>query len=195
LRFAPGTAAASLGDAIAKPDTHLQQDLIDLRYALNNPSLQTQLTDARRSDLVDWVLTTTGNIGSEDPAAHATERWRATKSPVWLASAIMLAGAPQPDLNAAAAAVPQSSPAWATVTYHRLRLTGNDPGFEAEVTRLLPEVKTLSTRNAFQEMAQMRAGSLEEFIKLAAMQPAAYDDGMGDLTPSPRLLWCRPRPG
>jgi hypothetical protein len=182
LRVAPGTAAARQGDSIAKPDTHLQQDLIDLRYALSSPRLQDQLADARRSDLVDWVLTATDNIGREDPAAHAVERWRATKSPAWLASAIMLAGAPQPDLIAATAAVPQSSPAWATVTYYRLRLTRNEPGFEAEVTRLLPEVKTLSTRNAFQEMAQMRAESLEEFIKLAAMEPAAYDDGAGDLT-------------
>ena len=182
LRVAPGTAAARLGDAIAKPDPHLQQDLIDLRYALGNPGLQAQASDALRSDLVDWVLTTKGNLGQDDASAHALERWRTSKSPVWLASALMLENAPQPELIAAAAAVPRSSPTWATVTYHRLRLTQNDPGFEAEVAGLLPEIKTTSTRNAFQEIAQTRAASLDEFINLAAMVPAAYDDGMGDLT-------------
>jgi len=188
VRVAPGTAAARLGDAIAKPDPHLQQDLIDLRYALNNPGLQAQLADARRSELVDWLLTTKGSVGVDHPAAHALERWRASKSPAWLASAIMLAVAAQPDLIVAAGAVPGSSPAWPTVTYYRLRLTQNDPGFEAEVTRLLPEIKKVSTRNAFQEMAQMRAETLDEFIELAAMEPAAYDDGAGVVTPVSQVL-------
>lgn len=191
VRVAPGTAAARLGDAIAKPDPRLRQDLIDLPYALNNTALQDQLVAARRSDLVDWVLSLKGSVGGEDAAAHTLERWRATKSPAWLSLAMMLSKAPQPELMAAAATLPRSSPAWATVTYHRLRLTQGGPGFEAEVTSLLPQIKTISTRNAFQEIAQMHAGSLEEFIKLAAMEPAAYDDGIGDLR-SPSFVLATP---
>jgi hypothetical protein len=182
LRVAAAAAAARLGDAIAKPDPRLGQDLIDFGYALNRPGLQIHPDEARRSELVDWLLTTKSNVGVNGPAVHALERWRATRSAAWLVSAIMLADAPPPDLIAAAAAVPRDSPAWPTVTYYRLRLTQNDPGFEAEVTPLLPQIKTISTRNAFQEMAQRRAATLKEFIKLAAMQPAAYHDGTGTLT-------------
>ena len=191
VRVAPGATAARLGDAISMPDPNLRQDLIDLRYAMNNPVLSDQLTDARRSDLVDWVLSVKGNVGRADGGAHALARWQATKNPAWLALSIMMADAPQPNLIAAGSALSRSSPAWATVTYHRLRLTQGDPGFEAEVTALLPQIKTISTRNAFQELAQLRAGSLEQFINLAAMEPAAYDDGMGDLT-TPSLVVPKP---
>jgi len=190
LRIAPATAAARLGDSIAKPGSHLHQDLIDLRYALGSPALRDDLAVARRSDLVDWVLTTKSNLGREDAAAHALARWRATRSAAWLASAMTLAQKPPADkaadlptdLMAAAAALPMNSPAWATVAYHRLRLAQARPGFEAEVAALLPKVDGISTRNAFQELAQAGAPSLDAFVQTAAMEPAAYDDGEGDLT-------------
>ncbi len=183
LRIAPGTAAAQLGDAIAKPDPQLHQDLIDLRYAVNRPGFIKHSNEARRSELADWVLTTRQQIGNGDAEAHALERWRATKSAAWLMSAMMSASGPQPDLMAAAAALPRSSPAWLTVTYHRLRLTSDDAAVQAEISRLLPEIgksETASTVNAFELLAQRKLGSLDEFIKLAAIEPAGYTDGMGD---------------
>jgi hypothetical protein len=183
LRIAPGTTAARLGDAIAKPDPQLHQDLIDLRYAVNRPNFVKHGAEGRQSELVDWVLTTRQQAGSADAEDHALERWRATKSAEWLMSALMSASSPQPDLMAAAAALPRSSPAWTTVTYHRLRLTSDDAAVQAEIARLLPEIEkteTASTVNAFRLLAQKKVGSLDEFIKLAAIEPAGYDDGMGD---------------
>jgi hypothetical protein len=182
LRLEPGAAAARLGDAIAQRDPHLSQDVTDLRFALNNPGFQKEVALATRSDLVDWILTIKGDAAVGDPAAHALERWRATKSPAWLASALMLAGKPDSDLVKAATSLQQDSPTWATATYHRLRSTQEQPEFEAEVAALLPTMETTSTRNAFQELAQNKATSLNDFLSLAAMVPAAYDDGAGDLT-------------
>jgi hypothetical protein len=100
-----------------------------------------------------------------------------------MVSAMMLAQSPQPDLMAAAAAIPQSSSAWATVAYHRLRMTQDKPAVRAEMAELLPEItkrEPISTVNAFWEMAQKRTVSLDGFMELAAMEPAGYDDGIGD---------------
>jgi hypothetical protein len=80
-------------------------------------------------------------------------------------SAMMLARSPQPDLMAAAASVPRGSPAWARVTYHRLRMTQNDALVRAEIAELLTEMEKrepISTVNAFREMAQKKAGWLYE---------------------------------
>jgi hypothetical protein len=182
LRTDPGAAAVRLGGLISKPDARLQQHLIDLRYALSQPS-PADNAEGRRSELVDWVLTTKRELGREDAAAHALERWRSTRSLAWMMSAMMLAPSPQPDLMAAAASVSRSSPAWATVTYHRLRMTRNDVKVRAEIAELLTEVEkreSISTVNAFREMAQKKTVSLDGFMKLAAMEPAGYDDGIGD---------------
>jgi hypothetical protein len=179
LRIDPSAAAVRLGGLISKPDARLQQHLVDLRYALSHPDI----AEGTRSELVDWVLTTKLELGREDAAAHALERWRSTKSNAWMVSAMMLAQSPQPDLIAAAAAVSRDSPAWATVTYHRLRMTQDNAAVRAEIAKLLPEMgkrEPISTVNAYWEMAQKKTVSLDGFMKLAAMEPAGYDDGIGD---------------
>ncbi len=187
LRLAPGATAARQGDAIAKPDPQLHQDLIDLRYVVTQPDFGKHIDEARRSELVDWVLTTRQSVRGAE--AHALERWRATKSAAWLMSAMILARSPQPELMAAAAALPRSSPAWLTVTYHRLRLTSDDAAVKAEIAHLVPEIdktETASTVNAFQLLAQQKVSSLDEFIKFAAIEPAGYDDGMDPITTAAR---------
>jgi hypothetical protein len=183
LRIDPGAAAVRLGGLISKPDARLQLHLVDLRYALSQPSFITDGAEGRRNELVDWVLTTKRELGHEDAAAHALERWRSTKSIAWMMSAMMLAQSPQPDLLTAAAAIPQSSSAWATVTYHRLRMTQDNAALRLEIAKLLPEMgkrEPTSTVNAYREMAQKKTVSLDGFMKLAAMETAGYDDGIGD---------------
>jgi hypothetical protein len=183
LRIDPGAAAVRLGGLIGKPDARLQQHLIDLRYALSQPSFIADIAEGRRNELVDWVLTTKLEPGRQDAAAHALERWRSTKSIAWMVSAMMLAQSPQPDLMAAAAAIPESSSAWATVTYRRLRVTQDNAVVRVEIAKLLPEMgrrEPISTVNAFREMAQKKTVSLDGFIELAAMEPAGYDDGTGE---------------
>lgn len=183
LRIDPGGAAVRLGGLISKPDARLQQHLVDLRYALSQPSSFADIAEGRQSELVDWVLTTKRGLEREDAPTHALERWRSTKSIAWMMSAMMLAQSPPPDLMAAAAAVSRDSPAWATVTYHRLRMTQDNAAVRAEIAKLLPEMgkrEPISTVNAYWEMAQKKTVSLDGFMKLAAMEPAGYDDGIGD---------------
>ncbi len=188
LRVAPDEAAAALGDEIAKPDTHLRQDLIDLRYLDSRGAYFADIDTARRSELMDWVFVAKHMV--KDGDKHALERWRATKSVAWLTAAMMQADAPQPDLMAAAAAVPRTSPAWATVAYHRLRLTPDKAAARTLFADLLPELakrESQSTVNAFQALASGDAATLEDFVHLGAAVPAAHDDGEGgDFDSEPR---------
>jgi hypothetical protein len=183
LRIDPGAAAARLGALISKPDARLQEHLVGLRYKLSQPSFVADGAEGRQNELVDWVLTTKRGRGREDAAAHALERWRSTKSSAWMMSAMMPAQSPQPDLIAAAAAVTRNSPAWATVTYHRFRMTQDNAAVRVEIAKLLPEMskrEPTSTVNGFREMVHEKAVSLDGFMKLADMEPAGYDDGIGE---------------
>jgi hypothetical protein len=88
-----------------------------------------------------------------------------------------------PDLLAAAAAVPRSSPAWTAITYYRLSAAPDAAAVRAELAQLLPGIEgseTVSDANAFRQLAQVKANSLDEFVRLGTMKPAGYDDGIGD---------------
>jgi hypothetical protein len=180
LRVAPDEAAAALGDAIARPDTHLRQDLIDLHYLDSRGAYFADMETARRSELMDWVLVAKNMV--KDGDKHALERWRATKSVAWLTAAMMQAQTAPADLMAAAVALPRTSPAWATVAYHRLRLTTDKAAARTLFADLLPDLakrESQSTVNAFQALASGDAATLDDFVRLGAAAPALYSDGEG----------------
>jgi hypothetical protein len=63
-----------------------------------------------------------------------------------------------------------------------LRITQDNAAVRAEIAKLLLEMgkrEPTSTVNAFWEMAQKKTVSLDRFMKLAAMEPAGYDGGIG----------------
>jgi hypothetical protein len=178
LRLAPGKTAARLGDSIRKPDPQLGQNLIDLDYAFDHMSPE-ERNEARTSDLADWILSMRA-IDGED---HSAARWRQTHSLAWLVAAMTHLEKPDAELMQAAADVPPSSPAWATVTYVRLRLMSGDAAAQTEVKQALgmlaEQHATGSTVNLFNMLAQNKAQSLSEYAALAPMQPGEFyfDDG------------------
>ena len=196
LRTNPGVAAARLGDAISKPDTHLEQHLVDLAYVHDNSQLLDHSDDARKSDLVDWSLTMAGFVKGPrglptDTAAlnHATERWHQTGNVAWLVAALSKMKSADPDLVRAAAAVPPSSPAWTSLTYYRLALLPAGAPARTEIENVLAQLKTnhatRDTINLFTILARQKAESLEQFASLAPMQPVGEDDeGYGPLPPA-----------
>ena len=125
---------------------------------------------------IDWTLT----MQSLEPAAaaHALEQWRETHAVAWLVAALALApeGAP-PDLLTAAAAVPVTSPAWQTVTYHRARLllaAGRAGEARSVVAAALPRIEQFaaaerqpSSVNAFRGLAMLAAPTLADFLQFA----------------------------
>jgi hypothetical protein len=88
-------------------------------------------------------------------AADALARWKASHATPWLVAAMLFAKPGDPDvaaLHAAAKAIPTSSPAYLTVTYHRLRLMQGTPASRDELLALLPQIQHAegpSTVNAF----------------------------------------------
>jgi len=73
--------------------------------------------------ILDWAITLQSLSASA--AAHALDQWRSTHALPWMLAALVLVpndkSAPD-DLLAAAATVPDGSPAWQTINYHRARL-------------------------------------------------------------------------
>ena len=178
FRLDPVNATIRLADNLLKPGPQLGQNLIELGFALDHLTAD-QLDEAKKNDLVDWIRSM--RTGGED---HAAERWHQTHSVTWLVAAMTHLQMthlqkPAPELIKAAAEIPPGSPAWATVTFLRLRLMTDDAAAEGELQQaldtLIAEHASRSTLNLFTMLAQSRAQSLTEFAKLAPMQPAGFD--------------------
>jgi len=172
--------------------TFLLDKLENEQFSLDARELQagrrahySRLADLRaRDDLTDWILT----FQLEDPAAldHAFEKWQEKKSPAWLVSALSKVQAGDPraaKLVDAARAVPPSSPAYASVTFHRFRVmmqSGRRREVLPELNRLLSrDVHTLprSALNLFTAMRMSYAQDLADFLKYAQRVPAEISYG------------------
>ena len=176
LRVNPDAAAVRLGDAMSRPDTRLKQHLVDLSYLLEHSGWPNQ-EESRKSDLMDWMLTMQAPAKGPE---HAKERWRQTGNVAWLVAAMSAAQSPDPELLRAAAAVPYDSPAWATLTYLRLETLPAGSAARAEVEQVLNELvqKKASPHavNEFTILARQKADRLEDFVRLAPMEPVGQDN-------------------
>ncbi len=183
--------------AIADLDTDYRQNVIDLTYAYNSLPLYSPAFPAKgaaplepKAPLLRWINDLTGEINPgigttvnrlypRDPAIHGQDAlalWRSTHQPQWLAAALINA---QPsnqgiaDLIDAARTVPPNSPAWATDTYHRLRLTPAGTDAHArynEVAALMPAIERTQPRSTISLFADLESSltpTLELFLKTA----------------------------
>lgn len=201
LRTDPGVAAARLGDAISRPDAHLEQHLTDLSYLSGRALWFTHPSDARKSDLVDWAMTMEGyppepivrpGISPAERQAltaamildHAEERLHATGNIAWLVAALAHSQTPAVSLLRDAAAVPSTSPAWPTVTYARLRALPVGADSRAEAEKAIAQAKSmhesLDTLNMFTIAARQKAETLQQFARLAPMEPSGESDESDD---------------
>ena len=116
---------AELSAAVAAPriDSGFAGDVNDLTLMLDHftvAQIESLAATNPAYEAADWVSSfQTGRLD------HTIARWRATRDPVWLAAAISWVSegnAGAEDLIRAAGEVKPSSPAYATVSYHRARL-------------------------------------------------------------------------
>lgn len=125
--------------------------------------------------IIDWAIT----VQTVDPAAaaHAIEQWRRYRTLPWLVAALMKTDGREPEtdnLIKAAAAIPYDSPAWQTVTYHRIRLLLASGHTNEARTLLEPALLQImqsgdpSSVNAFRGLAMNAAPTLDEFLKYAS---------------------------
>jgi hypothetical protein len=168
-RAARVVVAQQPGDAIG-------QAWIDFDYLLDRgfkPETET--------DLWTWLNAVRGQ-GSA--LQTSLERWKATNAPHWLLAAILSVKADDPaagDLMKAAAQLPESSPAYLTVTYHRLVLAlekGGETGVLGELNRLLGDPKRQmppDSRDLFLALRFRVASNFTELLKYAPREPLDKD--------------------
>jgi hypothetical protein len=172
----------------------LRQDLTDYLWLLDHSVLTKAVTIApatasqppqkgvtvdettrlQGADMTDWIRTfqQTGDSAFE----HSFERWQQTKSLPWLVAAIAKVRAINKSaaaLSVAAAKISPDSPAYLTLTFHRLRLleqSGNRDAAREQLDQLLAQrgpTLSYSARNQFLALRMKLAANLEDFLKFA----------------------------
>jgi len=192
LRTEPDERLGEISSALAgpKPDPNYRQDLEDLNWYLNNKldsaairedfnlgagnrppfEFEKAFNDANdlssTAPLIDWLITF--QSPSESAKKHALTEWqRHTGSIPWLLVALAKASSDDPQSTAlieAAAHIPSTSPAWPTITYHRLRLlidTGSAADARRELDSDLPDIQATGSESALNLFTglRMRTGS------------------------------------
>jgi len=192
VRLRPQDKAHELAQQIMKKDAlqDFRQGVWDYTYLLDKligeddegkkPAAPAGMTS---DDLTDWIIA----IQSDDAniGAHSMERWQKTKSIHWLVAALLNGAAKDSKLNellTAAAAVNSSSPAFATVAFHRARLL-KAAGRADEGRAVLDQVLSgdrkqfnASTVNLFLSQRMLFASNLETFLRDAQREAAGFSD-------------------
>jgi len=208
-------------------DADYRQNVIDLTYIYNSLPLYSvsyaQKDDSvrpatfSREPLIRWISDLAGGAQREglgiesltqdrpDPTARFTDArtaWRESKAPQWLVASLTTAapGAQEnEELMAAAKAIPPGSPAFASATYHRLRLAAggasaagqypsNTKPVYAELSALLPKIiesQSLSTINLFADLKSSLSPTLENFLYDATRRAASVGSSDGGLAWTP----------
>ncbi len=196
VRLHPQEKAHELAALIMKKDSaeDFKQTVWDYTYLLDKligedeegkkPNMPAGITS---DDLTDWIIA----IESENDAiaAHSMERWQRTKSIPWLVAALLNGDGKTAGLNellTAAAAVNSSSPAFATVSFHRARLlkaAGRVDEGRAVLDQVLAGDRkelTVSSVNLFLSQRMLFASNLDAFLRDAQREAAGFsvnDDG------------------
>jgi hypothetical protein len=200
LRIEPEARLHELSAALAGPatDANYSQHLKDLTWYLNAkldnqpiredlpsyylPKSPAPFSDAYKSvadlrkaaPLVDWLITF--QSPAPEAAAHALAEWQSSRSLPWLVAALVKAQGREeavPELLEATAQFPANSPAWETVTYHRLRLLlaqGRAAEARAALAEAMPAIKAGgrdSSINAFLGLRMTAASEMSEFLAYA----------------------------
>jgi hypothetical protein len=219
-RLHPTTQAAVLANRLSHPSSEadFRQNLIDLGFVQNIDAYQQALYRIRPeskfhtapappappSSLNDWLAVVYDQppnpfqrpqiAAPAKPATDAIARWQSTQQPTWLLAALTAAqpnDAAIPQLTAAARNIPATSPAYASITYQRLRLSAstNPLATYREVTALLPSIEKTqprSTINLFASLHTQSAPTLAAFLHSVPRLPASngdVDGGEGEPLP------------
>jgi hypothetical protein len=171
-----------------------RQDLTDYLWLLDHPVLTKTVTlppesagrpprkgvsvdEATRlkgADMTDWILTF--QEAGDSAFEHSFERWQATKSLPWLVAAMVKVRADNKaaaDLSTAAARVAPDSPAYITLTFHRLRVleqSGNPNSARKQLDQFLAQrgpALSRSARNQFSALRMKLSTGLQEFLQFA----------------------------
>jgi hypothetical protein len=145
---------------------------------------------ASEDKMTDWIMTF--QQPGESATKHAAARWQKQHSLPWLVAAISKVKAGNSlvaQLTEAAAQIPSSSPAYPSLTFHRVRLL-MDAGENEKARQLVDEFLSAftgnlspSSLNLFLEKKLKLAKSFDDFVAYAARRSVGEDswgDDVGD---------------
>ena len=165
-RIEPDLVFSELARIIETQKSDVAGPMNDYRLMLDHFTDHNQ-NPPRDDDLTDWISTM--QLNADD---HALVKWRATRSLPWLVAALTYADKPDAELMAAAAQVPDDSPAFLTVELHRLRLMPTDEA-RATLDRMLRRKMPVSARNLFLAERMRLARNWNELLRDAPRTAAA----------------------
>jgi len=197
FRSTPTPRLHELAQALLKQDTPatLQQDLTDYTLLLDQslgdgtgaaaPAATANATVVKDDALGDWIVT----FAATDQAAlaHALAQWEHTSALPWLVAALTKLDASHEKaapLMAAATQIQPTSPAFASVAFHRARLL-LQAGKKDEVRTYLhtvlaqgKEALPVSAANWLRAVRMQMAGDLDEYLTYAQRFPSGitYDE-------------------
>jgi len=200
----PGERLREIAGNLMRRDIQstIKQDLIDFTFLLDkgtavgegleaDTSYEKQLARARATkyeelsalrtghDMLDWVLSF--QAPGDSALKHSVELWRKTGAQPWLVAALTKERAGNPEvaeLLAAAEKIPPDSPAYISVTFHRLRLLAEEgkPGAaRTQLDDLLARRGARLSRSTLNLLLALRmklAQDLNEFLRFAPRVPA-----------------------
>ena len=197
FRSMPTPRLHELAQALLKQDTPatLQQDLADYTLLLDKhlgdgtdtpaPGSATNAAAVKDDALGDWLVT----FAATDQAAltHALAQWEHTSALPWLVAALSkldASHAQAAQLVAAAAQIPSTSPAFASVAFHRARLllqAGKRDEARTYLDTVLAQGKEalpVSASNWLRAVRMQVARNLDEFLTYAQRLPSGitYDE-------------------
>lgn len=166
--------AADAGRAIDQKEAEAAGKEYDYNYDLK---LRDVAAADRQDELTDWIIT----FQAQDGFDHALEMWKQSKNLPWFVAAISQANAKSnefPALLTEADKIAQSSPAFATVRFHQVRLL-IESGRTAEAKKKFDEIGDLnlmpvSSQNSFLAQRTVFAANLDEYLKYAQRKPAIF---------------------
>lgn len=169
------TAAAFLAEVILHPPGMEELAWAFDSYTLGHYSRPVPDPSTAKDDMARWI----GAVASGYDRTFALARWREGGALHWFVAALTTArpGDPSlPDLLPTAAKVPLRSPAWPTVTYHRLRLEPSAGSARRELEVLLPKLERslpATSYNLFVALRYSLAADLDELLRHAPRVPVA----------------------
>lgn len=189
LRLHPDAKLHELAQALLKKNSGtLKQDLWDYtvlmdQFAGDDSTDKKKLLAApvRGDDLTDWIDTI--ETSGAEALDHSLQRWQETSSIPWLVAALSKIGSDSPQVAAllsAAAKVDQSTPAYASTSYHQVRLAlaaGKYEQARIQLDELLARHKgqlPASSLNLFLSLRMRLARNLQEFLTFAQRLPAGF---------------------
>lgn len=188
LRFHPDVKLHELAQALLKKNNEtLKQDLWDYTVLLDQftgddsaDKKQPATDQLRQDDLTDWIDTLETSGG--EALDHSLQRWHETSSLPWLVASLskIKAGHPQAAaLVAAATKINSSNAAYASTSFHQVRLAleaGKLDQARGQLDELLARNKTLpaSSQNLFLSLRMRLAKNLSEFLTFAQRKPAGF---------------------